>query len=155
MRPQIVLFGDSITEQSFRSGGWGASLADNYSRKVPTHPHHHPLLLSFLNILTKNHKYFLFLTFGRLIQCFVDMADTPLVGPCSFCITFSIWYCLFRTLSSFYACIMSHLFSPFFIVRNLQFLLLQSVSRSGYVFFVDGHACSYAISGKCVMGVSI
>ncbi|WCJ26102.1 SGNH hydrolase-type esterase superfamily protein [Euphorbia peplus] len=34
MRPQIVLFGDSITEQSFRSGGWGASLADAYSRKA-------------------------------------------------------------------------------------------------------------------------
>ncbi|THG22020.1 hypothetical protein TEA_000666 [Camellia sinensis var. sinensis] len=33
MRPQMVIFGDSITEQSFRSGGWGASLADNYSRK--------------------------------------------------------------------------------------------------------------------------
>ncbi|KAJ4840209.1 hypothetical protein Tsubulata_002962 [Turnera subulata] len=34
MRPRIVLFGDSITEQSFRSGGWGASLADTYSRKA-------------------------------------------------------------------------------------------------------------------------
>lgn len=34
MRPQIVLFGDSITEQSFRSGGWGADLADTYARKV-------------------------------------------------------------------------------------------------------------------------
>ncbi|KAL7138985.1 hypothetical protein ABFS83_09G020100 [Erythranthe nasuta] len=34
MRPQIVVFGDSITQQSFRSGGWGASLADIYSRKV-------------------------------------------------------------------------------------------------------------------------
>ncbi|KAK3035337.1 hypothetical protein RJ639_034045 [Escallonia herrerae] len=34
MRPQIVLFGDSITEQSFRAGGWGASLADTYSRKA-------------------------------------------------------------------------------------------------------------------------
>jgi hypothetical protein len=34
MRPQIVLFGDSITEQSFRAGGWGAALADTYSRKV-------------------------------------------------------------------------------------------------------------------------
>ncbi|CAN0901196.1 GDSL esterase/lipase At5g62930 [Linum grandiflorum] len=34
MRPQIILFGDSITEQSFRSGGWGASLADSYSRKA-------------------------------------------------------------------------------------------------------------------------
>lgn len=34
-RPQFVLFGDSITEQSFRHGGWGASLANTYSRKVP------------------------------------------------------------------------------------------------------------------------
>ncbi|KAI3454485.1 hypothetical protein Pfo_011148 [Paulownia fortunei] len=34
MRPQIVLFGDSITQQSFGSGGWGAALADIYSRKV-------------------------------------------------------------------------------------------------------------------------
>ncbi|XWS50950.1 hypothetical protein CRYUN_Cryun12cG0135100 [Craigia yunnanensis] len=33
MRPNIVLFGDSIAQQSFRSGGWGASLADTYSRK--------------------------------------------------------------------------------------------------------------------------
>ncbi|PON35186.1 Lipase [Parasponia andersonii] len=34
MRPQIALFGDSITEQSFRPGGWGAALANNYSRKA-------------------------------------------------------------------------------------------------------------------------
>lgn len=34
MRPQIVLFGDSITEQSFRPSGWGSALADNYSRKA-------------------------------------------------------------------------------------------------------------------------
>lgn len=34
MRPQFVLFGDSITEQSFRPGGWAAALADTYSRKV-------------------------------------------------------------------------------------------------------------------------
>lgn len=34
MRPQIVLFGDSITDQSFRYGGWGASLTDAYSRKA-------------------------------------------------------------------------------------------------------------------------
>ncbi|GMY14854.1 GDSL esterase/lipase At5g62930-like [Fagus crenata] len=34
MRPQIVLFGDSITEQAFRAGGWGAALADTYSRKA-------------------------------------------------------------------------------------------------------------------------
>ncbi|KAK8521468.1 hypothetical protein V6N12_005371 [Hibiscus sabdariffa] len=34
MRPNIVLFGDSITEESFASGGWGASLANTYSRKA-------------------------------------------------------------------------------------------------------------------------
>ncbi|CAL5444615.1 unnamed protein product [Camellia sinensis] len=34
MRPEIVIFGDSITEGSFKSGGWGASLANNYSRKA-------------------------------------------------------------------------------------------------------------------------
>ncbi|WJX26751.1 hypothetical protein P8452_15633 [Trifolium repens] len=31
-RPQICLFGDSITEQSFDVGGWGASLANHFSR---------------------------------------------------------------------------------------------------------------------------
>ncbi|XP_065030380.1 GDSL esterase/lipase At5g62930-like isoform X2 [Musa acuminata AAA Group] len=34
VRPQFVLFGDSITQQSFRPGGWGAALADTYSRKA-------------------------------------------------------------------------------------------------------------------------
>ncbi|KAH9720244.1 GDSL esterase/lipase [Citrus sinensis] len=34
MRPQIVLFGDSITQQSFGSAGWGAALADAYCRKA-------------------------------------------------------------------------------------------------------------------------
>ncbi|KAL5544190.1 hypothetical protein UlMin_007974 [Ulmus minor] len=34
MRPQIVLFGDSITEQSFGPGGWGAALTNTYSRKA-------------------------------------------------------------------------------------------------------------------------
>ena len=31
-RPRIVLFGDSITEQSFGDGGFGAALADKYRR---------------------------------------------------------------------------------------------------------------------------
>ncbi|XP_040375531.1 GDSL esterase/lipase At5g45920 isoform X2 [Rosa chinensis] len=34
MRPQIYLFGDSITEESFGDGGWGASLAHQFSRTV-------------------------------------------------------------------------------------------------------------------------
>jgi len=34
MRRKIFLFGDSITEESFSDGGWGASLADLLRRKV-------------------------------------------------------------------------------------------------------------------------
>ncbi|MCL7031583.1 hypothetical protein MKW94_022416 [Papaver nudicaule] len=34
MRPHVVLFGDSITEQSFKPDGWGAALANTYTRKV-------------------------------------------------------------------------------------------------------------------------
>ncbi|PKA67281.1 GDSL esterase/lipase [Apostasia shenzhenica] len=33
-RPLFVLFGDSITEQSFFPGGWGVALANSYSRKA-------------------------------------------------------------------------------------------------------------------------
>ncbi|XP_048325895.1 GDSL esterase/lipase At5g45920 isoform X3 [Ziziphus jujuba] len=34
MRPKIYLIGDSITEESFCDGGWGASLAHHFSRTV-------------------------------------------------------------------------------------------------------------------------
>ncbi|KAL5729950.1 hypothetical protein ACHQM5_002837 [Ranunculus cassubicifolius] len=34
MRPKIILFGDSITQQSFENGGWGASLANHFCRTV-------------------------------------------------------------------------------------------------------------------------
>ncbi|XP_010529187.1 PREDICTED: GDSL esterase/lipase At5g45920 [Tarenaya hassleriana] len=34
MRPKIFLFGDSITEESFGDGGWGASLANLLRRKA-------------------------------------------------------------------------------------------------------------------------
>ncbi|KAF9665199.1 hypothetical protein SADUNF_Sadunf16G0097500 [Salix dunnii] len=33
-RPQFVLFGSSIVQQSFGNGGWGAILADKYARKA-------------------------------------------------------------------------------------------------------------------------
>mmetsp|Transcript_88849 Transcript_88849/g.176678 ORF Transcript_88849/g.176678 Transcript_88849/m.176678 type:complete len:278 (-) Transcript_88849:73-906(-) len=33
-RAQILLFGDSITQQSFSVGGWGARLADRYQRRA-------------------------------------------------------------------------------------------------------------------------
>ncbi|KAL3576151.1 hypothetical protein D5086_021434 [Populus alba] len=34
MRPNIYLFGDSITEESFGDGGWGASLSHHFCRTV-------------------------------------------------------------------------------------------------------------------------
>ncbi|KAI5070165.1 hypothetical protein GOP47_0014508 [Adiantum capillus-veneris] len=34
MRPRFILFGDSITQQSFSPGGWGAGLTDRYARKA-------------------------------------------------------------------------------------------------------------------------
>ncbi|KDP21065.1 hypothetical protein JCGZ_21536 [Jatropha curcas] len=34
MRPKIYLFGDSITEESFKDDGWGASLANHFARTV-------------------------------------------------------------------------------------------------------------------------
>ncbi|KAJ1685277.1 hypothetical protein LUZ63_016667 [Rhynchospora breviuscula] len=34
MRPKLVLFGDSITEYSFDEGGWGASLANHFTRRA-------------------------------------------------------------------------------------------------------------------------
>ncbi|KAL2344912.1 hypothetical protein Fmac_006197 [Flemingia macrophylla] len=34
MRPKIFLLGDSITQESFAEGGWGASLANHFSRRV-------------------------------------------------------------------------------------------------------------------------
>jgi len=34
LRPEFVLFGDSITQESFDDGGWGAALASLYARQV-------------------------------------------------------------------------------------------------------------------------
>jgi lysophospholipase L1-like esterase len=34
LRPQWVLFGDSITQRGFGAGGWAAALADAYARRV-------------------------------------------------------------------------------------------------------------------------
>ncbi|KAL6627196.1 hypothetical protein ACP70R_030922 [Stipagrostis hirtigluma subsp. patula] len=34
MRARLVLFGDSITEESFRPGGWGAALASCFARQA-------------------------------------------------------------------------------------------------------------------------
>ena len=34
LQPHVVLFGDSITQQSFAPGGWGARLADHFVRRA-------------------------------------------------------------------------------------------------------------------------
>ncbi|KAF2571230.1 hypothetical protein F2Q70_00000539, partial [Brassica cretica] len=47
-RPQIVLFGSSIVQYSFSNGGWGASLADVYSRTVS----HSLFFSSILNLFS-------------------------------------------------------------------------------------------------------
>jgi hypothetical protein len=39
LRPQFVLFGDSLTQKSFDEGGWAGRLANEYQRKVSQHPH--------------------------------------------------------------------------------------------------------------------
>ncbi|KAL9962967.1 hypothetical protein ACROYT_G032125 [Oculina patagonica] len=31
--PRLILFGDSLTQESFSEGGWGAAIADHYQRK--------------------------------------------------------------------------------------------------------------------------
>ncbi len=62
LRPQFVLFGDSITQQSFEDGGWGAALAALYARQV--------LFLSLLSISTHFFFCILFALF-----CFVSDMD--------------------------------------------------------------------------------
>jgi hypothetical protein len=61
LRPQFVLFGDSITQLSFENGGWGAALAALYARQV---------LLSLLSISTHFFFCILFALF-----CFVSDMD--------------------------------------------------------------------------------
>jgi uncharacterized membrane protein YagU involved in acid resistance len=61
LRPQFVLFGDSITQLSFENGGWGAALAALYARQV---------LLSLLSISTHFFFCILFALF-----CFVSDVD--------------------------------------------------------------------------------
>jgi hypothetical protein len=61
LRPQFVLFGDSITQLSFENGGWEAALAALYSRQV---------LLSLLSIST----HFFFCNLFALF-CFVSDMD--------------------------------------------------------------------------------
>jgi hypothetical protein len=53
MRENIVLFGDSITEQSFRENGWGASLANAYSRKLSFNSFSDPLIHFPVNVTNK------------------------------------------------------------------------------------------------------
>ncbi|KAF8408252.1 hypothetical protein HHK36_007400 [Tetracentron sinense] len=76
MRPQFVLFGDSITQQSFGSGGWGAALADNYSRKADV------ILRGYGGYNTRWALFLLHHLFPLVFDClFVDIRDSPCQGP--------------------------------------------------------------------------
>lgn len=102
-RPRFLLFGDSITEQGFRNGGWAAALAETYSRKVSSpFPSFSVLNLQFFypNFVEKFFFYFYFYFFvvffrGRLswAQCLILFCrlmclwevtvGITLAGPCS------------------------------------------------------------------------
>jgi hypothetical protein len=58
LRPQFVLFGDSITQLSFENGGWGAALAALYARQV------------FLSLLSISTHFFFCILFA--LVCFVS-----------------------------------------------------------------------------------
>lgn len=98
MRPQIVLFGDSITQRSFRSGGWGAAVADIYSRKVSSFyllPTFSSKILGFtiLSVCLLIWACVKIRTPGvcRLMWCSVVMVGTTPGGLCSCCTIFSRW----------------------------------------------------------------
>jgi hypothetical protein len=59
LRSQFVLFGDSITEQSFEDGGWGAALAALYARQV----------LFFISPFYLNNPFLLLHPFCPLLFC--------------------------------------------------------------------------------------
>jgi hypothetical protein len=63
LRPEFVLFGDSITQESFDDGGWGAALASLYARQV--------LFFFFfdLSFLSQPHFFFCIIHFGSLLFC--------------------------------------------------------------------------------------
>ena len=43
LRPNVVLYGDSLTQNSFNMGGWGAGLACRYQVMYPPHSPSLPL----------------------------------------------------------------------------------------------------------------
>ena len=77
-RHKFVLFGDSLTQQSYNEGGWGARLASLYQRKVQTY---HSCLCCCLSSLI---RFFLneALSLARQISPCGGTADTTPVGRC-------------------------------------------------------------------------
>lgn len=69
LRPHFVLFGDSITQHSFANEGWGAALADLYSRKVG-------FILSVFDVPTLSFSFFLL----SLTLPFVSFSVVPMCG---------------------------------------------------------------------------
>jgi hypothetical protein len=80
MRPRLVLFGASITEQSFASGGWGAALADHFARQVRQHSSHSPfappLALAVAAVCRRDIGFSLI----RRMWCCAGLADTTRGG---------------------------------------------------------------------------
>jgi hypothetical protein len=69
LRPHFVLFGDSITQHSFANEGWGAALADLYSRKVG-------FILSVFDVPTLSFSFYLL----SLTLPFVSFSVVPMCG---------------------------------------------------------------------------
>jgi hypothetical protein len=69
LRAHFVLFGDSITQHSFANEGWGAALADLYSRKVG-------FISSVFDVPTLSFSFFLL----SLTLPFVSFSVVPMCG---------------------------------------------------------------------------
>lgn len=81
MRPKMVLFGDSITEESFNNSGWGASLTHHFARVVC-----HPFSSSWFLIFFKFCSFwwhillYKFLVFGLLSWLLLSWSDVFFVS---------------------------------------------------------------------------
>lgn len=60
-RPQFVLFGSSIVQMCYNIGGWGATLADLYARKVPIFCNllNNPIFFFFWGVLISDSGIFI------------------------------------------------------------------------------------------------
>jgi lysophospholipase L1-like esterase len=57
-RSRIILFGDSITQESFSAGGWGMRLAEEFTRKVLHSFAQHRSLIMQADVLNRGYSGF-------------------------------------------------------------------------------------------------